>query len=86
MNEKEHLSESGLLKFLSLKSVLNWGLSEAANNLTDKKIETQVRPLHLVNSVYFKKIDPHWISGLEEPLFSPFGRGMLHLVLKLLRE
>jgi len=63
MAAKEHLSESGLFKILSLKSVLNWGLSEAAQKLTDKKIEAQVRPLHLVKSSEFKSIDPHWISG-----------------------
>lgn len=63
MAEKEHLSESGLLKILSLKSALNWGLTEAAKSLTDKKIEARVRPLHLVNPEELKTIDPHWISG-----------------------
>lgn len=66
MVEKEHLSESGLLKILSLKSGLNWGLTDAAKFLTDKKIEAQVRPLHLVNSEEFKTIDPNWISGFTD--------------------
>lgn len=60
---KEHLTESGLLKMLTLKTVLNRGLTEATRSLTNKKIETLVRPLHLANSSDFAKIDPYWISG-----------------------
>lgn len=66
MANKEHLSESGLLKILSLKSVLNNGLTEETKKLTDKKIDILVRPLFVVNSEDFNRIAPHWISGFTD--------------------
>jgi hypothetical protein len=58
---KEHLTQEGLLKILSLKSSLNKGLSKNTSEI--KNIEVLERPLHLVDSAEFKNIDPNWISG-----------------------
>ncbi len=58
---KEHLSEEGFLKLLSLKSILNRGLTKATKG--NKNIEEIERPLHLVNTDEFKSIDPQWLSG-----------------------
>lgn len=58
---KEHLSEEGFLKVLSLKSILNRGLTKATKE--NKNIDVMERPLHLVNYDKFKSIDPHWLSG-----------------------
>ena len=61
IKNKEHLIDEGLLKILSLKSILNKGLSKNISNI--KNIDILERPLHLVNSAEFKNIDPNWISG-----------------------
>lgn len=58
---KEHLTQEGLLKILSLKSALNKGLSKNTSEI--KNIKVLERPLHLVDSAEFKNIDPNWISG-----------------------
>lgn len=72
MLNKEHLSDSGIFKIMSLKAGLNRGLTETTKNFSlslgslpvkFKKEDTQVRPLHLVKTSEFKSIDPNWISG-----------------------
>jgi hypothetical protein len=72
MLNKEHLSDSGILKIIALKADLNGGLTEDTKKIASslvkdplwiKNVENQVRPLHLVKSSEFKSIDPHWISG-----------------------
>jgi len=61
IKNKEHLTHEGLLKILSLKSVLNRGLTKNTSDI--KNIEILERPLHLVDSAEFINIDPNWISG-----------------------
>jgi LAGLIDADG endonuclease len=61
IKKKEHLTQEGLLKILSLKSALNKGLSKNTSEI--KNIEVLERPLHLVDYAEFKNIDPNWISG-----------------------
>jgi hypothetical protein len=61
MQNKEHLTESGLKTIVSLKSVLNLGLTEKLKlNFSDTKVT--VRPEYVVNDA----LDPNWVSGFSE--------------------
>jgi hypothetical protein len=61
MENKEHLTEDGLKKILSLKSVLNLGLTDTlkTNFPNVKQISRPV--VELSNS-----LDPNWVSGFSE--------------------
>jgi hypothetical protein len=60
---KEHLTELGLSKILSLKSALNLGLS-ANLSAAFPNVELMVRPIYTVGEA---PLDPDWISGFSEP-------------------
>ena len=59
---KEHLTELGLSKILSLKSALNLGLS-ANLSAAFTNVELMVRPIYTVGEA---PLDPDWISGFSE--------------------
>lgn len=58
MNNKEHLTESGLIKILSLKASLNLGLTGWVGDLM-KDIEAAPRPEVQV----LENLQPNWLSG-----------------------
>lgn len=62
MNNKQHLTDSGLNEILSLKSILNWGLSEKikAQFPNTKSLD---RPTFEVSNL---PLDPYWVSGFSE--------------------
>ena len=62
MNNKQHLTVDGLNEILSLKSVLNRGLTEQikSNFLNVKYL---VRPEYQVSD---KPLNPYWVSGFSE--------------------
>lgn len=62
IKNKEHLTEDGLHKILSLKSVLNLGLSVALKAAFPNVI-TIARPIFTVPSA---PLNPHWVSGFIE--------------------
>nr|YP_010721260.1 LAGLIDADG homing endonuclease [Cyathus striatus]WDS46411.1 LAGLIDADG homing endonuclease [Cyathus striatus] len=64
MVNKEHLTESGLVKIMELKSILNKGLTKGTNDILF--VKPLIRAIHLVNSSEFKTIDPYWISGFVD--------------------
>jgi hypothetical protein len=66
-----HLTEKGLLEIISLKNILNLGLSENLKSAFPN-IEIKDRPKHI-----FKGIpDPNWISGFTS------GEGSFHIVIR----
>nr|WDS46445.1 LAGLIDADG homing endonuclease [Cyathus striatus] len=64
MVNKEHLTESGVVKIMELKSILNRGLTKGTNEILS--VKPLNRAIHLVNSSEFKTIDPYWISGFVD--------------------
>lgn len=62
MANKEHLTNIGLTKIISLKSAINKGLPK---NLTlkFKEVELTVRPEYIANK---NSLNPNWISGFSE--------------------
>jgi len=69
INQKKHLTEEGILKLVSLKSSLNWGLSD---NL--KKAFSNVVPINRPE-YFFKGItDPFWVAGFTS------GDGSFHVI------
>ena len=70
IQQKEHLTEEGILKLLSLKSSLNLGLPENLKNAFPNIVPVD-RPKY-----EFKKIpDPFWVAGFVS------GDGSFHIVL-----
>jgi hypothetical protein len=61
MENKEHLTEDGLNKILSLKSVLNLGLTDTLKT-NFPNVEHIGRPVIELNN----SLDPKWISGFSE--------------------
>lgn len=62
INNKQHLTNSGLNEILSLKSILNWGLPEKIKSQFPN-IKSLVRPLFEASSL---PLDPYWVSGFSE--------------------
>jgi hypothetical protein len=62
MYKKEHLTESGLHKILSLKSVLNLGLSDKLKAAFPNVVRME-RPLHFMSEV---PMEPNWVSGFTD--------------------
>jgi len=65
----EHLTEKGLLEILTLKSSLNWGLSDKL-----KKAFPNVVPLTRPDYVFKGIPDPFWVSGFIS------GDGSFHII------
>jgi len=61
MENKEHLTEDGLNKILSLKSVLNLGLTDTLKT-NFPNVEQISRPVIELNN----SLDPKWVSGFSE--------------------
>jgi len=59
---KEHLTESGLNKIISIKHAINKGLSEDLK-LKFKHVEPTVRPDYIVNG---SSLNPQWVSGFSD--------------------
>jgi hypothetical protein len=64
IKSKQHLTEIGLHKLLSLKSALNLGLSETLK-AAFPNIITRERPIYIEQSVL---LNPYWVSGFIDPL------------------
>ena len=62
INNKQHLTEDGLNEILSLKSVLNRGLTEQIKS-NFPNIKYIVRPEYQVTD---KPFNPYWVSGFSE--------------------
>ena len=69
IKQKEHLTEEGLLKLLSLKSSLNWGLP-------DKLIKAfpYVVPVNKPGYIFKGIPDPFWVAGFVS------GDGSFHVI------
>ena len=59
---KEHLSELGLKKIISIKSAINKGLTEHLK-LKFKDVKPIIRPEFIVND---NPLNPYWVSGFSE--------------------
>lgn len=62
MSNKQHITDSGLKEILSLKSVLNWGLTEKIRTHFPN-IKCLDRPVFEVSNI---PLDPYWVSGFSE--------------------
>lgn len=62
MAKKQHLTESGLNELLSIRSILNWGLTEKLK-LNFPGIKPAVRPEYVIDD---NPLDPNWFSGFSE--------------------
>ena len=71
IKQKEHLTEKGLLKLISLKSSLNWGISSSLKEAFPN-VSFESRPEYKFNGIP----DPFWVSGFTS------GDGSFHLNLK----
>ena len=71
IKQREHLTESGLLKLIGLKCSLNWGLSDSLKKAFPSVISVN-RPLYKFNGIP----DPFWVTGFTS------GDGSFHLNLK----
>lgn len=62
INNKQHLTESGLNEILSVKSQLNWGLPE---NIKAQfpNVKSLDKPIFEVTNL---PLDPYWVSGFSE--------------------
>ena len=62
IENKEHLTEEGLNKILSLKSALNRGLSENLKAAFANVVPTE-RPAYTIDETL---LDPYWLAGLVD--------------------
>jgi hypothetical protein len=56
--DKAHLSEEGLNSIISLKSILNSGLSDKLKSIFPN-VKSLIRPVHNFDGI----LNPYWISG-----------------------
>lgn len=61
-SKKEHLTESGLERIISLRSILNLGLSDKLKAVFPNAA-TMERPLHSISEI---PLEPHWVSGFVD--------------------
>lgn len=61
INNKEHLTESGLIKLVSIKSALNLGLTEKLRS-SFPEVKGIIRPEY----VFKGTLNPYWVSGFTE--------------------
>jgi len=59
MITKEHLTQSGLEKILSIKGALNWGNSELLTN-SFPSVKPIERPSYIIS---VKTLNPYWVAG-----------------------
>lgn len=71
IKQKEHLTEKGLLNLISLKSSLNWGLSDSLKEAFPN-VTFVDRPEYKFNGIP----NPYWIAGFTS------GDGSFHLNIK----
>lgn len=62
MEKKEHLNKSGLESILSIRSVLNWGLTDKLK-LYFPDVIPGIRPEYSISN---NPSDPNWISGFSD--------------------
>lgn len=61
-SKKEHLTQSGLEKIISLRSILNLGLSDKLKAAFPNFV-TRERPLNTISEI---PLDPNWVSGFVD--------------------
>jgi hypothetical protein len=75
VQQKQHLTIEGILKLVSIKASLNWGLSEKFKESFPGVIPA-TRPL--VEAAEIK--DPNWLRGFIEA--HPFGDGCFQVIVQ----